>query len=749
MHVVGEDKRVLRFGLFEADLRAGELRRNGSKVRLQEQPFQVLTVLLEHSGELVTRDELRNRLWASDTFVDFDHSLNTAVRRLRDALGDSAESPRYVETVARRGYRFLAPVTGNGMELSPLPVVDAPRPSSRSWLLAFFAGAIAVALVAVLTWHMLHWTPRPPLSQKRLTAKPEDDPILSAVISPDGKYLAFADHTGFYLQQVDTGETHAVPLPRIPQLRDASFRAIENHGLRRVGEDTAIPILVPEPASWFPDSTHLIATWVTDSEEPPSLWEISVLGGEPRRLIDGGWRPSVSPDGEQVAFQRNSSKGENEIWVIRSDSLQAHMVRPPDGSYFGTPAWSPDGRVLVFPRSLYTPGMGESTTEIDTLDLTAGKSQTVFTRQGLGPAVAWLPDNRVVFSLQEAPPNQGDSNLWAFRMDPKTSRRVSEPTRITSQAGGVANLNVSADGKRLAMTRRVLQPDVYVADVLNHGGALGPLKRLTLDERSDVPYAWTPDSRSVLFISDRYGTNNIFKQGVDEPTPDLLVGGKEDLQGPRLSADLTQIIYLVRPHLDAASHLVRLMRVPLSGGAPQLILEAPGITNQQCARAPSNVCLFSQMISRTEMRVFYFDPYTGKGAEIEKARVTGDDAYIYNWTLSSDGRTLAMSKKIGLEHEPAVRLLSLVDGSERILRIPGWPGIACLDFAGDGKSIWVVMFTTSEAKTLINLDLQGRIRPVLREEKMVLGWAIPSPDGRKVALWKASGGSNVWLVENF
>ena len=308
MHVVGEDKRVLRFGLFEADLKAGELRRNGSKVRLQEQPFQVLTVLLEHSGEVVTRDELRNRLWASDTFVDFDHSLNTAVRRLRDALGDSAESPRYVETVARRGYRFLAPVTGNGMEPSPLRMVDAPRPSSRSWLLAFFAGAIAVALVAVLTWHMLHWTPRPPLSQKRLTAKPEDDPILSAVISPDGKYLAFADHTGFYLQQVDTGETHAVPLPRIPQLRDARFTPLEEHGLRRIGGDTAIPTLVLEPSSWFPDSTHLIATWVTDSEEPPSLWEISVLGGEPRRLIDGGWRPRSRRMASRSPFSATRAK---------------------------------------------------------------------------------------------------------------------------------------------------------------------------------------------------------------------------------------------------------------------------------------------------------------------------------------------------------------------------------------------------------------------------------------------------------
>ena len=100
----------LRFGVFEVDLRAGELRKHGMKLRLPEQPFQVLAMLLERPGEIVTREELRNRLWTAETFVDFDHGVNKAVNRIRDALGDSATSPRFVETVARRGYRFIADV---------------------------------------------------------------------------------------------------------------------------------------------------------------------------------------------------------------------------------------------------------------------------------------------------------------------------------------------------------------------------------------------------------------------------------------------------------------------------------------------------------------------------------------------------------------------------------------------------------------------------------------------------------------
>src|SRR5258708_3789728 len=104
------NSKIARFGVFELDLSAGELRKNGRKIRLQEQPFQVLASLIEHPGEVVSREDLRQKLWPSDTFVDFDHSLNTAINKVREALGDSASSPRYVETLARRGYRFIAPV---------------------------------------------------------------------------------------------------------------------------------------------------------------------------------------------------------------------------------------------------------------------------------------------------------------------------------------------------------------------------------------------------------------------------------------------------------------------------------------------------------------------------------------------------------------------------------------------------------------------------------------------------------------
>jgi DNA-binding winged helix-turn-helix (wHTH) protein len=141
--------KIARFGLYEVDLVSGELRKEGTRVRLQEQPFQVLAMLLERPGEMVTREDMRTRLWPGDTFVDFDHGLNTAVNKLREALGDAAANPRFVQTVARRGYRFIAPVQQNGAV--PLANADAVRgvAAAGGMLAASAEAAVATTLEAL------------------------------------------------------------------------------------------------------------------------------------------------------------------------------------------------------------------------------------------------------------------------------------------------------------------------------------------------------------------------------------------------------------------------------------------------------------------------------------------------------------------------------------------------------------------------------------------------------------------------
>jgi TolB-like protein/DNA-binding winged helix-turn-helix (wHTH) protein len=151
---------IFGFGPFEADVRAGELRKNGTKVPLQEQPFQVLAVLLERPGELVRRDELRQRVWPRDTFVEFDHALNTAVKKIRSALGDDANAPRYIETIPKRGYRFVAPVTTGNLQAPQLEgnLDNAPRARARRWLPRATAGAaLAVTVLVSVSLLGMRW----------------------------------------------------------------------------------------------------------------------------------------------------------------------------------------------------------------------------------------------------------------------------------------------------------------------------------------------------------------------------------------------------------------------------------------------------------------------------------------------------------------------------------------------------------------------------------------------------------------
>ena len=323
-----------RFDRFQVDLSRGELRKEGSSVAIQEQPFQILRMLLQAEGEVVTREELCSALWPKDTFVDSEHGINTAVKKLRQALEDSVERPRYIETLPRTGYRFTAPVewTHSRHNASPQPNVvpiATPEPSGTSqevlrererWKLPVLLAAAALLVIpsALLLRRFVvgHPPPPPAMSQRRLTANPHDAPLTSGVISPDGKFLAYSDPTGLYVRHVDSGETIPVPLPKD---------------------------LDAMPESWFPDNVHLVASHFDDSEEkPPSLWEISIVGGVPRKLADVGLSARVSPDGSKIAFLKGRWDDE-EIWLIETDKNVARKIVDGGGDHFGPVAWAPDG----------------------------------------------------------------------------------------------------------------------------------------------------------------------------------------------------------------------------------------------------------------------------------------------------------------------------------------------------------------------------------------------------------------------
>lgn len=719
----GDLSAVRRFGAFEIDLRVGELRRNGMKVKLQEQPFQVLALLLEHPGEVVTREEVRTRLWPADTFVDFDHSLNAAIRRLRDALGDSAENPTFVETVARRGYRFLAPVSatptnGNGIVVTaPISVEVFPSRAHRWWIMAAVAAVILIVIGIALGFFFASHAFAPPRIT-RLTANPVDDPIISAAISRDGHCLAFSDEDGFYLRQVDTGETHRISLPEG---------------------------LLARSISWFPDNVHLVLG-LRGMNHQASLWEISALGGSARKLIDEAEQPSVSPDGKQVAFIAGKPLHQR-IWVASDDGEEPRVLAGADGDLFGRIGWSPDSNRIAYTTAKFTYGYGAQASiavlEVPKNSVPSSQPTIALSVFGLDGPLTWAPDGRLIYTIAEQRPRQADSNLWWICLD-RHSRPSTSPVRLTNDQGSVIGISASADSKRIVYIKGVPEPDVYVAKI-EPSGMLEDPRRITLDDHRDMPYDWTPDNKEVIFVSDRTGTFDVYKQDMDQTVPDLLVSSAEQSLAPRLSPDGSQILYVVYPNWgDDHNSEVPLMRVPLAGGAPQQITKAKSISNQQCSRAPANVCVYS-VVTQEGLTFFRFDPFNGPGAQV--LQVKDELGQMYNWSLSPDGTTLAIAKGKYGEEEPRIRLVSLTGGPDRWLTIHGWPGISSLDWATDSKSLWAAT-SGEKANALLRINLQGTATPVWRPKDVGVSWAIPSRDGKYVALHVHSSTANVWMLEH-
>jgi Tol biopolymer transport system component/DNA-binding winged helix-turn-helix (wHTH) protein len=743
---------------------------SGTRLHIQEQPLRVLRLLLEADGKVVTREQLRSALWPENTFVDFEHGVNTAVKKLRQALEDSAENPKFVETLPKLGYRFMLPVewipnamntTGQSRVVPiapPGPVAVPPADvRQRAWKLKATDAATALAIVttAVLlisensplshtrwgAWlhqaaFALRLEPRPALGQRRLTANTDDAPVTGGVISPDGKYLAYTDASGFYLRQVDGGETHALPLPK-------DFDAL--------------------PESWFPDSAHLVVTWFGYQKDapgtnapgagPPSLWKISVLGGPPRKIAERGSSARVSPDGSKIAYLTGFWDSE-QIWLMDADGGNARTIVDGGHEGFGAVAWAPDGKRFACVRTRNSAGPNEALKQIELFDVASGRTAVVLSDSRLGDNLVWTNTGRLIYSLQEHPPNQADSNLWWVRVNPRTARLSGNPARITNDRADVTSLSVAADGKRMAVRRSTFQTDGYISEIEERGRRLSAPRRYTLDEGWDWPTAWTPDSKGVLFISDRDGTPHIFKQGIDQMQPELLVGGSAVISAPRPTPDGGSVLYAVNANPDKPNDNFRLMRAPISGGPSHGVLEIRGMSNYQCARLPSTLCIYGQTAPNSDyIRFFSFDPAGTMGRELLPGKVKKGEGPAAAWSLSPDGKYLVTPRSPDPYEAPGLRIFSLTEGTEQNIPIPDIGLMMGMDWAADSKSVWVGGYMGRGAwgtrSGLLNVDLSGRTRVMLKGFSPTLWFAIPSPDGRRLSLCQLTQKSNLWLLENF
>jgi Tol biopolymer transport system component/DNA-binding winged helix-turn-helix (wHTH) protein len=390
VHELASVRKVLRFGLYEIDLASQELRKSGIKIKIQEQPFQILALLLERPGEIVTREEIQKRLWTGDTFVDFDLGLNSAVKKLRQVLGDESDNPRFVETLYRRGYRFLAPVHGSDLQptlVTPKPLnpsgagpavqVDlniAPLPSEavsrylnepRRRLLYFLLPLILGA--GLLAGYAL----RPP-SSPRVTGYRQitHDGLQKYALATDGERLYVEENTSgrFAIAEVSSsgGESSFVPSPFTNLLLggitpDGSALLVgESHskmkqaslwslplpagGPRRVGE------IVAESVAPSPDGKSLIFA------SGNSLYAAASDGSQVRQLFSVNGIPSglaFAPDGKKFCFALSDIRTANSaLWQANADGSHLHPVFPSTQApvHDSVPQWTPDGHYLLFQR---------------------------------------------------------------------------------------------------------------------------------------------------------------------------------------------------------------------------------------------------------------------------------------------------------------------------------------------------------------------------------------------------------------
>jgi Tol biopolymer transport system component/DNA-binding winged helix-turn-helix (wHTH) protein len=320
------DVRRLQFGLFEVDVKSGELWRAGVRVRLQSLPFKLLVALLEQPGEVVSREMLEQKIWDAGTNVDFYHNLGMAVKKLREALGDSAENPRFVETLAKRGFRFIAPVKVLEDPAAPKPAESAPpRPAKRaSW--PWITGA--ATCVCLLLWSVifLRAVAHRPYRVMQVT---HSGHILVNDLDVESFSSSASDGTRLYFSQMDNGN---------PELAVALAANGEISLFHQPSE-----IEAPLIASLAPDGSKLLIRSHLQADPEQPLWVIPTLGGNARRIPgilahDATWMP----DGNRLLIAHD-----NDLMIVNDDGSDSHKLLTTSGLAFWL-RWSPDGKRLRF-----------------------------------------------------------------------------------------------------------------------------------------------------------------------------------------------------------------------------------------------------------------------------------------------------------------------------------------------------------------------------------------------------------------
>jgi Tol biopolymer transport system component/DNA-binding winged helix-turn-helix (wHTH) protein len=506
----------LRFGAFEIDRRTGEVRRHGVRIKIAVQPFQILSTLVDRPGELVTREELRQRLWPADTFVDFEHSLNSAVKKLRLALGDMAEAPVFIETLPRRGYRFLLPVEPVIEPSSDRSLEAVRHPGTRRVAAIGIVAAVTAAVIALLLFRIPARNAASNVKLAPLTAFPGQE--VAPSFSPDGTQVAFAW----------TGDT-----PGAAEGFDLYAKVV---GTERPLRLTAHPAAWITPA-WSPDGRSIAFSRVSSAGES-GIYAVSALGGAERKLVDASFAPfwilsasalSWSPDGKLLAYSETPPGGPVTMWLLSVETLQKTRIKPAVACEDAwNPTFSPDGHTLAFACS-----SSIGVWSIYVQPLSGGAATRIAAATGFPGGLCWTPDgSRIVFATASHPGSGGE--LW------QVSTSGSSPERLLF-AQDAYSPSFSRRGNRLAYARRFETINIWRIDLSQHPPR--PRKLIASSQIQENPQL-SPDGSKIVFESTRSGTREIWLSDGSGENPVRLTSFGSHLTGtPRWSADGRRIVF--------------------------------------------------------------------------------------------------------------------------------------------------------------------------------------------------------------
>ena len=605
---------------------------------------------------------------------------------------------------------------------------ETGKRETRGRWVTFTAIPIALLIAGLGGWHFLRDRgPKPELKQRRLTANPTENPVDAAILSPDGKYLAYSDGPGVHLKLIETGEIQTV---RQPDGLEAGAAWM--------------------PVAWFPDGTKILAN-AQQSESHFSVWVVSVLRGTAREIRDEATGWAVSPDGTQVAFTSGATMYSNagrEIWLMGANGEEPRkFFGGREGDAFTRVSWAPNGQRLAYAKLDLALTGYQYRVSIESRDLLGGNPTTIAVGSDLQDYY-WMPNGRLFLSRVESGSTINNSNLWEVNVSARTGVPSGKPRRLTDWAGfSTLNLSSSADGKRLCMLRRSFQRHIFVAQFKSADVPLENPRPLSSDEQGDMPFAWTPESKAVIFLSDRDGHAGVFKQGLDKEGPETLANEGAGQVGARVSPDGLWLLYGVGNGEGGTATLVKVMRMRLSGGPAETVLEAHGLEYLQCARAPSAICVIAER-SRDQKQIAFteVDPVKGRGRVLETIAV--DPAANYRFGLSPSGTQMAVVK--ARVNAGQIRLLPLGGGAEQEIHLGNWTDLNSVDWAPDGKGLFVTN-QSPNGPTILYVDLQGKAHVLWKQKGRfeTLSWTIPAPDGTHLAIIGEAVNSNAWMMEGF